>query len=85
MYQTYWLFKDTSRSGYNIEDLIPYLASIPQVMGRVQIIDCGQNFNVIVDYAHTPDGYEKIYEYINSITEKGRNYNCLWCSWGKRL
>ena len=41
-------------------------------MGRVQIIDCGQNFNVIVDYAHTPDGYEKIYEYINSITEKER-------------
>lgn len=59
--------------GYRIEDLLPYLNTIPQVLGRAERIDCGQNFNVIVDYAHTPDGYEKIFEYINSIAkENGR-------------
>lgn len=59
--------------GYQIEELIPYLNNIPQVLGRAERIDCGQNFNVIVDYAHTPDGYEKIFEYIKAITkENGR-------------
>ncbi|MDO4377567.1 MAG: UDP-N-acetylmuramoyl-L-alanyl-D-glutamate--2,6-diaminopimelate ligase [Erysipelotrichia bacterium] len=56
--------------GYKIEELLPYLNSIPQVLGRAEKIDCGQNFNVLVDYAHTPDGYEKIFEYIKAITKK---------------
>lgn len=73
-----------SEAGYDIDDLIPYLKTIPQVMGRVQIIDCGQNFNVIVDYAHTPDGYEKIYEYINSITEKGKRIITVFGAHGAR-
>lgn len=62
-----------NETGYPIETLLPYLKSIPQVLGRAEIIDCGQKFNVLVDYAHTPDGYEKIFEYVRKITkENGR-------------
>lgn len=62
-----------NETGYPIESLIPYLTTIPQVLGRAEIIDCGQNFNVLVDYAHTPDGYEKIFDYVHKITaENGR-------------
>lgn len=32
------------------------------VPGRMQKIDAGQDFTVIVDYAHTPDSLEKVYE-----------------------
>lgn len=32
------------------------------VPGRMQKIDEGQDFTVIVDYAHTPDSLEKVYE-----------------------
>ena len=32
------------------------------IRGRVERIDEGQNFTVIVDYAHTPDSLEKLYE-----------------------
>lgn len=32
------------------------------IEGRVERVDCGQNFNVIVDYAHTPDSLEKVYK-----------------------
>jgi UDP-N-acetylmuramoyl-L-alanyl-D-glutamate--2,6-diaminopimelate ligase len=28
--------------------------------GRMEIIDCGQSFHVAVDYAHTPDGLNKV-------------------------
>lgn len=38
---------------------IEKLALIP---GRVQKIDEGQDFTIIVDYAHTPDSLEKFYE-----------------------
>jgi UDP-N-acetylmuramoyl-L-alanyl-D-glutamate--2,6-diaminopimelate ligase len=32
------------------------------IRGRVERIEEGQDFNVIVDYAHTPDSLEKLYE-----------------------
>lgn len=32
------------------------------IEGRMERVDCGQNFNVIVDYAHTPDSLEKVYK-----------------------
>ena len=36
------------------------LANAPQVPGRFEFIHGGQPFKVIIDYAHTPDGLEKI-------------------------
>lgn len=35
------------------------LASLAGVQGRFQVVDAGQPFAVIVDYAHTPDGLTK--------------------------
>jgi UDP-N-acetylmuramoyl-L-alanyl-D-glutamate--2,6-diaminopimelate ligase len=35
------------------------LAEAPQVPGRLERVDRGQPFAVLVDYAHTPDGLEK--------------------------
>lgn len=32
------------------------------IRGRVEKIDEGQDFNVIVDYAHTPDSLQKLYD-----------------------
>jgi len=70
--------------GYKIEKLQPLLNSIPQVLGRAERIEEGQNFNVIVDYAHTPDGYEKIYEYVNKITEPGKRIITVMGAHGAR-
>ena len=40
-----------------IEDGIYSLASVE---GRMNRIDEGQDFDVIIDFAHTPDAYEKL-------------------------
>ena len=37
------------------------LATLPPVQGRVERIEAGQNFMVIVDYAHTPDSLRALY------------------------
>lgn len=71
-------------SGMPLEDMIPYLDHIEQVDGRMERIDEGQPFNVIVDYAHTPDGFQKIYEYADSITDPQRRIISVFGSAGKR-
>ncbi|MFA6797201.1 MAG: UDP-N-acetylmuramyl-tripeptide synthetase [Candidatus Paceibacterota bacterium] len=38
------------------------LSNFIEIKGRVQSIDAGQSFKVIVDYAHTPDSLVAIYE-----------------------
>ena len=36
------------------------LATLKAAPGRLESIDCGQNFLALVDYAHTPDAVEKV-------------------------
>jgi UDP-N-acetylmuramoyl-L-alanyl-D-glutamate--2,6-diaminopimelate ligase len=45
------------------------IASLDNVEGRMTTIDEGQNFSVIVDYAHTPVSFEKIFNEIKPVTK----------------
>jgi UDP-N-acetylmuramoyl-L-alanyl-D-glutamate--2,6-diaminopimelate ligase len=36
------------------------LATTPPVAGRLEVVDAGQPFTVVVDFAHTPDGLEQV-------------------------
>ena len=38
------------------------IAALEGVEGRMKTIDAGQDFTVIVDYAHTPDSFEKLFK-----------------------
>lgn len=44
------------------------LASVAGVTGRMERIDEGQAFTVIVDYAHTPDSLEKVLAILRPLT-----------------
>jgi len=46
------------------------LTEFPGVPGRFELIDCGQPFAVVVDYAHTPDGMENILKTAREITQR---------------
>lgn len=54
------------------------LASLPGVPGRFENIDCGQDFTVIVDYAHTPDGIRNVLEACREVT-RGRVIIVVGC------
>lgn len=45
------------------------LASVSGVAGRMEKIDEGQDFTVIVDYAHTPDSLEKVLATLRPLTK----------------
>ncbi len=45
------------------------LASLEGVEGRMTRVDEGQDFDVIVDYAHTPDSFEKLLEDIKPMVK----------------
>ncbi len=45
------------------------LEKVKGVPGRFEQVDCGQDFTVIVDYAHTPDGLENILKTGKQIVE----------------
>lgn len=46
------------------------LAAAPTVPGRFETIDEGQEFTVVVDYAHTPDGLEAVLTAAREVTER---------------
>lgn len=50
------------RLGLTDEQISRGIAALESVEGRMNRINCGQDFEVIVDYAHTPDALEKVFE-----------------------
>lgn len=73
-----------------LDEIIPLLKEATPIEGRLEWIsirgDKGENMaghpRVIVDYAHTPDGYENVFQYIRGITD-GDIYCVFGCP-GKR-
>ena len=57
--------------GLSKEQIEQGIAALPSVEGRMMIIDEGQDFEVIVDYAHTPDSFEKLFQGLRPAV-KGR-------------
>ncbi len=51
--------------------LAPHLRRLRSVHGRMDYVDLGQPFAVIVDYAHTPGAFQKLFPWVKAHT-RGR-------------
>jgi len=58
----------TYSQGVKPEDIARGLAKVTGVTGRMENIQEGQPFTVIVDYAHTPDSLEKVLATLRPLT-----------------
>ncbi|MBP7807311.1 UDP-N-acetylmuramoyl-L-alanyl-D-glutamate--2,6-diaminopimelate ligase [Candidatus Saccharibacteria bacterium] len=58
------------------------IAALESVEGRMTRVDEGQDFDVIIDYAHTPDSFEKLFKDLKPVV-KGKLI-CLFGSAGRR-
>ena len=52
--------------GFDMETLIERAINI-DVSGRLEMIDMGQNFKVMVDYAHTPNGIKSLLDFVRVL------------------
>lgn len=64
--------------GVSMETVIAALADFHAVPGRFELINEGQPFTVVVDYAHTPDGLENILKTAQEI-KRGRIIAVFGC------
>lgn len=62
-------------SPQHIREGIESLSGVP---GRLEPVCCGQDFTVIVDYAHTPDALEKLLLTVRQLTH-GRTITVFGC------
>ena len=53
--------------GISIEEILGKVKAFKGVAGRMQAVNKGQDFQVIVDFAHTPDGLENVLDSLAQI------------------
>jgi len=58
--------------GIDLEIIKRALKNFAGVPGRLERINCGQEFTVFVDYAHTPEALENILSTLKGLLAKGR-------------
>jgi UDP-N-acetylmuramoyl-L-alanyl-D-glutamate--2,6-diaminopimelate ligase len=55
--------------GLNNNQIEQGIEALKSVEGRMTTIDEGQNFSVVVDYAHTPDSFEKLLSELRPVVK----------------
>jgi len=66
-----------------LEKIKAGLESNANITGRFERVEVGQDFNIVVDYAHTPDALENLFEMYKRLT-KGRLFVVFGATGGGR-
>ena len=65
--------------GVSPKDIEAGVWDVVSVPGRFERVTCGQDFQVLVDYAHTPDGLEKVLEAAKLLAGQRRLITVFGC------
>ena len=68
----------------NSDEVLKHLSSLQAPKGRYQQISTNTGIHIIIDYAHTPDGLEKILQTIQKLRLKNENIITITGSGGNR-
>lgn len=52
---------------YSFDEIINRISNIKVPNGRGQFLNFGQDYKIVLDYAHTTDAFKKIYRFLNNI------------------
>ena len=55
--------------GLDMNAILKAMEEFPGVPGRLSAVDCGQDFGVFVDYAHTDDALERVLATVKELAE----------------
>ena len=70
--------------GFDMGKLIEACVDIKQVDGRMERVQNELGIDLIIDYAHTPDGFDKIFEFARSVKNPDGRLYAVFGSAGKR-
>lgn len=65
-------------SGLSKIQIAEGITALKQVPGRFEKLELGQDFTVIVDYAHTPDALERLLQAVKALKQK-KIITCFGC------
>ncbi len=65
--------------GISVDTVIRGIAGVSKVPGRFESVECDQDFRVLVDYAHSPDGLEKVLVSARQLAGKHRLITVFGC------
>jgi len=71
-------------AGFDLATILPAVARVTGAPGRLERVDCGQPFGVMVDYAHTPDALEKLLAAGKALLPPGGRLHVLFGCGGDR-
>jgi len=70
--------------GFPVEDVIKELEKLPVVPGRMETIDGGQDFTVVVDYAYSPESFERVFQFARDTKKNQSRIIAVFGAPGKR-
>jgi UDP-N-acetylmuramoyl-L-alanyl-D-glutamate--2,6-diaminopimelate ligase len=73
-----------AEAGFELPRLLPALPGLTGAAGRLDRVNCGQPFGVLVDYAHTPDALEKLLAEGRRLLPPGGRLHALFGCGGDR-
>ena len=73
-----------AEAGFAPGALLPAVTGLTGAPGRLDRVDCGQPFGVMVDYAHTPDALEKLLTEGRRLLPEGGRLHVLFGCGGDR-
>ncbi len=65
--------------GLSLEGIKKSIEGMKGVRGRMEPVHVGQNFSVVVDYAHTPDSLENVLKTCQEFVHNGKIYCVVGC------
>ncbi|MBM7586737.1 UDP-N-acetylmuramoyl-L-alanyl-D-glutamate--2,6-diaminopimelate ligase [Bacillus pakistanensis] len=68
VYNTLAAIASSYVAGIPLPSILSAIEEIKGVSGRFELVDAGQDYSVIVDYAHTPDSLENVLKTIKTVT-----------------
>lgn len=70
--------------GVPVAELVEGMATIPPIPGRMEVIDAGQDFMAVVDFAHTPNSLRQVLTTARELVGPDQRVLCVVGSAGLR-